>query len=304
MLIVHACCCGAQVRQDSVIACCLLPSGKEVRTFTSSASGLRELASWLEHAQVPVVAAGGSEALLTDLGAALEPQGVRLVRVDVAEVRSLPGRPVDTLDAEWFAQLLAHGLLDESAVLDRRRRRTTRLLGGIVALQLALVAWSLATGARAVSTEGGGSGARVAQVPAAPAPGPTIPGPTIPAPTVPAPVVPAPPVPAPAPPKRSEHPEFNRLMTHDVVLGLLAMEKDGRASLALTRVQKECLQAIAPEVVAWMRQDRRKPSPLDTELRKCLSEAQLTFISDGFNTLKAPRDLGPSAEAFSKLVQP
>ena len=93
-------------------------------------------------------------------------------------------------------------------------------------------------------------------------------------------------------------------MVYDVVVGLLLMEKEGPESLRLTAMQKKRLREISPRLLERMRASDRSSSSLDAETRSCLSDDQLTYISDRFNDLKVPRDLGPQCTAFEALIQP
>jgi hypothetical protein len=119
MDIIHARCAGLDVHKQTVVACVRVATAgrvqHEVRTFATTAAGLRALQEWL-------VAAGCTHAVLESTGMywkavwhQLE-DSLTLVLANATAVRNLPGRKSDVSDAQWLADLLAHGLVRGSFV--------------------------------------------------------------------------------------------------------------------------------------------------------------------------------------------
>jgi transposase len=119
MEVVHARCAGLDVHKQTVVACVRVTlAGRahhEVRTFATTAADLRALQEWL-------VAAGCTHAVLESTGVYWKPvwhqleEHLTLVLANATAVRNLPGRKSDVRDAQWLADLLAHGLVRGSFV--------------------------------------------------------------------------------------------------------------------------------------------------------------------------------------------
>lgn len=132
MEVLHPRCCGLDVHKKSVVACLRLvgPGAKvhsEVRTFSAMTDDLLALADWLRGHEVTPVA-------MESLGVYWKPvynllEGdFQLILVNAAQIKNLPGRKGDVQDAEWIADLLAHGLLRGSYVPDRATREEHQLV--------------------------------------------------------------------------------------------------------------------------------------------------------------------------------
>lgn len=112
-------CAGLDVHKREVVACVRDASGAtvqhEVRRFATTAASLLALQDWL-------VAAGCTHAVLESTGVYWKPvwhaleDSVTLVLANATAVRNLPGRKSDVQDAQWLADLLAHGLVRGSFV--------------------------------------------------------------------------------------------------------------------------------------------------------------------------------------------
>jgi transposase len=113
-------CAGLDVHKKTVVAClrCVGPDGvavEEVRTFTTMTDDLLALADWL-------AAGGATHAAMESTGVYWKPvwhllEGrFDLTLVNARHMRQVPGRKTDVKDAQWIAQLLAHGLLSKSFV--------------------------------------------------------------------------------------------------------------------------------------------------------------------------------------------
>jgi transposase len=119
MQVMPARCAGLDVHKQTVVACVRMTTAgraeHEVRTFATTAAGLRGLQEWL-------VAAGCTHAVLESTGVYWKPVWHRLedhltlVLANATAVRNLPGRKSDVSDAQWLADLLAHGLVRGSFV--------------------------------------------------------------------------------------------------------------------------------------------------------------------------------------------
>lgn len=135
MEIVYRCCCGLDVHKAFVMACLRrVGAPPEVRRFGTMTADLEALAAWL--------AAQGCEAV------AMESTGVYwkpvyhvldgtcpLLLVNAQHLRMVPGRKTDVQDAEWIAELLAHGLLRGSVIppaWQRELRDLTRFRATLV----------------------------------------------------------------------------------------------------------------------------------------------------------------------------
>jgi transposase len=110
---------GLDVHEQTVVACLRVTTAglaqHAVRTFATTATGLRTLQAWL-------VAAGCTHAVMESTGDywksvwhRLE-DSLTLVLAIATAVRNLPGHKSDVSDAQWLADLLAHGLVRGSFV--------------------------------------------------------------------------------------------------------------------------------------------------------------------------------------------
>lgn len=119
MQVQYPSCAGIDVGKDSVVVCVRIQRGKNVRyeteTFGTMTKDLLSLASWLLEKKC-------SHALMEATGIYWEPiwyvlEGtVDLIVANATHVKSVPGRKSDVSDAQWLANLLAHGLVKPSFV--------------------------------------------------------------------------------------------------------------------------------------------------------------------------------------------
>jgi transposase len=131
MEITYPRCSGLDVHKRSVTACRLLPGPglepvKEVRTFATMTADLLALADWLAEAGVTHVAMESTGVYWQPVWNLLE-ERFRLLLVNPAHMKAVPGRKTDVADAEWLADLLRHGLLAPSLVPDRAQRELREL---------------------------------------------------------------------------------------------------------------------------------------------------------------------------------
>jgi transposase len=136
MQVVHARCAGLDVHKKTVVACLRLLAADgtlttEVRTFSTMTVGLLALVDWLLAHGVTHVAMESTGEFWKPVYNLLEDCLTVLV-VNAQHVKHVPGRKTDVKDAEWLAELLAHGLLRPSfvppapqrALRDLTRQRT------------------------------------------------------------------------------------------------------------------------------------------------------------------------------------
>ena len=127
MRVVHERCAGLDVHKSSVVACAMLPEGKQLRTFGAMTSQLEQLAQWLQGLGVAAVAMESSGVYWKPVFNILEVAGFELLVVNARHIKAVPGRKTDVKDAEWIADLLRHGLLKPSFIPNREERELREL---------------------------------------------------------------------------------------------------------------------------------------------------------------------------------
>jgi transposase len=122
MQVLHARCAGLDVHKDTVVACVRVVNGgkvrREVRTFDTVTAALCALGDWLASEQVTHVAMEATGVYWKPVWHILE-ESFELVLANAKHIKNVPGRKTDVKDAEWIAELLAHGLIRSSFVPDR-----------------------------------------------------------------------------------------------------------------------------------------------------------------------------------------
>jgi transposase len=134
MEVLYPKCAGLDVHKDSVVACVRLASETEVvrhvATFGTTTSALLELGEWLlshgvTHVAMeatgvywkPVWHALSGSALPAELTQGeVKEDAFHLVLVNAMHIKKVPGRKTDVSDAQWIAELVAHGLVRGSFV--------------------------------------------------------------------------------------------------------------------------------------------------------------------------------------------
>ena len=111
-------CAGIDVGKREVVACVRTPGPngrgrrKQTRTFASFTGALEEMADWFAAEGVTEVAMEATGSYWKPVWYVLEERPFdQLLLVNAHQVKILPGRKSDVLDAEWLAELLEHGLL-------------------------------------------------------------------------------------------------------------------------------------------------------------------------------------------------
>jgi transposase len=120
MDLLYPSCAGLDVHKKTVVVCCRIvdPDGsvtKETRTFSTMTADLLALSDWLTSLGVTHVAMESTGEFWKPLYNLLEGSFTILV-VNAQHMHNVPGRKTDVKDAEWIADLLAHGLLRGSFI--------------------------------------------------------------------------------------------------------------------------------------------------------------------------------------------
>jgi transposase len=125
MQVVYARCAGLDVHKKSVVVCVrLVVDGlisTHIRSFGATTTALLDLVAWLLSLQVTHVALESTGEFWKPVFNLLEGHFTVLV-VNAAHIKHVPGRKTDVKDAEWIAELLAHGLLRASFVPEAPQR--------------------------------------------------------------------------------------------------------------------------------------------------------------------------------------
>jgi transposase len=136
MQVVYPRCAGLDVHKKSVVVCVRLVAADgslnfHIRSFGTTTAALLDLVTWLLSLEVSHVAMESTGEFWKPVYNLLEGSFSVLV-VNAAHIKYVPGRKTDVKDAEWIAELLAHGLLRPSfvppapqrALRDLTRQRT------------------------------------------------------------------------------------------------------------------------------------------------------------------------------------
>jgi transposase len=112
---------GLDVHRDTVMACSRIrdPNGEialSKETFSTTRKGLQDLARFLTDAEVSTVVMEATGVYWRPVYYALEGLYERLWLCNAAHVKNVPGRKTDLADAEWLADVAAHGMVMPSFV--------------------------------------------------------------------------------------------------------------------------------------------------------------------------------------------
>jgi len=120
------------VHKQSVVACLRLVVGgkvvKEVRTFDTTTASLMALSEWLAENKCTHIAMEATGVYWKPVWHILADGEFQLVLANAAHVKNVPGRKTDVSDADWLADLLAHGLIRASFVPDTPTQELRALL--------------------------------------------------------------------------------------------------------------------------------------------------------------------------------
>ena len=132
MEVLYPHCAGLDVHKATVVACVRhMTGGKvktEVRTFSTMTGSLLELSAWLGAEQVTHIAMEATGVYWKPVWHILSDGDFQLLLANAAHVKNVPGRKTDVKDAEWLANLLAHGLIKASFVPDEPTQQMRDLL--------------------------------------------------------------------------------------------------------------------------------------------------------------------------------
>jgi transposase len=122
---------GLDVHRDSVAACfrTIGPKGgvaREKERFTTTTAGLQVLGAWLGDRQVQLVAMEATGVYWKPVLYSLEDR-FTVWLCNARHVKKVPGRKTDLSDAEWLADVAAHGMVRPSFVPPRPIRELREL---------------------------------------------------------------------------------------------------------------------------------------------------------------------------------
>lgn len=112
---------GLDVHRDTVLACVRLPGARggtvsHKRRFATTTAGLEQLAEWLGEHDVELVGMEATGVYWKAPYYLLEGHAFELWLCNAQHVKNVPGRKTDMSDAEWLADVLAHGMVRPSFV--------------------------------------------------------------------------------------------------------------------------------------------------------------------------------------------
>lgn len=126
----HHICAGLDVHKKNVVACVRTQHGREVsnevRTFGTTTDELVELFDWLASFDVGDIVMESTGVYWRPVWKVLQ-CGFELHLANAKEVKNVPGRKTDVKDAQWLAELMAHGLLRPSFVPDQDQQELREL---------------------------------------------------------------------------------------------------------------------------------------------------------------------------------
>jgi transposase len=132
MEVLYPHCAGLDVHKNSVVACTRHMSGgkvsTKVRTFKTTTEELMALLIWLTDEGVTHIAMEATGVYWKPVWHILSDDDFVMVLANAAHVKNVPGRKTDVNDAQWLADLMAHGLIRASFVPDQLTQQMRDLL--------------------------------------------------------------------------------------------------------------------------------------------------------------------------------
>jgi transposase len=130
MEILFARCAGIDVHKRTVVVCRLARDAQgtrvaETKTFGATTGELLRLADWLAEGGCTHVGLESTGEFWKAVFNLLE-GAFTVWLLNAAHIKALPGRKTDVKDAQWIAELLAHGLAPRPAPASFRRVRSER----------------------------------------------------------------------------------------------------------------------------------------------------------------------------------
>lgn len=134
---------GLDVHRDTVVAAVVIKARgqepvEEVRTFSTMQAGLVDLTRWLLDYRVQLVALEATGVYWKPVYYALEGAVDELWLCNPHHVKNVPGRKTDVNDAQWLADVAAHGMVRPSLVPEppvRALRDLTRYRKSLVRMR-------------------------------------------------------------------------------------------------------------------------------------------------------------------------
>lgn len=131
MQIVYSRCCGLDVHKKIIVGCLLLIEAdgtrhREVRSFGTMTRDLLQMLDWLQAARCTHVAMESTGVYWKPVYTLLEAH-FSVLLINPQHIKAVPGRKTDVKDAEWIADLLAHGLLSPSFIPPAPQRELREL---------------------------------------------------------------------------------------------------------------------------------------------------------------------------------
>jgi transposase len=132
MEVLYPHCAGLDVHKNSVVACARHMSGgkvsTKVRTFKTTTGELLVLLAWLTDQDITHIAMEATGVYWKPVWHILSDVDFVMVLANAAHVKNVPGRKTDVNDAQWLADLMAHGLIRASFVPDHLTQQIRDLL--------------------------------------------------------------------------------------------------------------------------------------------------------------------------------
>lgn len=112
-------CCGLDVHNETVVACCREARGKDVvrdrENFGTTTRELQRLVTWLAERQCPIVAMESTGVYWRPVYNVLS-KHVEVVVGNARAMKPPKGKKTDKADADWISDLLAHDLIRPSFI--------------------------------------------------------------------------------------------------------------------------------------------------------------------------------------------
>jgi transposase len=125
MEVVYPRCAGVDVHKKLIVACVRVVEGgriiRQKARFGTTTAELMRLASWMTEHKVTHAAMESTGVYWKPVWHVLEGD-FQLILANAQHVKAIPGRKSDMSDAEWLAELLAHGLIRSSFVPPKESR--------------------------------------------------------------------------------------------------------------------------------------------------------------------------------------
>ena len=115
-------CCGIDVHKKLIVACFKCGKKQEIRKTGTTSDEIRELSKWLLDGGCQIIAMESTGSYWKPLYNIFELLGLDVIVANARDIKNVPGRKTDVVDAEWIADLLRHGLIRASYIPSREQR--------------------------------------------------------------------------------------------------------------------------------------------------------------------------------------